>query len=156
MAGALEDCLVVAGGLEAVEPKRKVHIPHILHLTDFSPWARSRDKYRVWKGANVYLVIMSKSKRAKKRKRGEKAPPPGVRSLLGSCRSEKRRGHKVYNQSVINLWGLIDLDPFPIIIVDALMHPTRNAWQFHYHRHREACPQKPKLYVFSPKIWGGV
>ena len=24
MAGALEDCLVVAGGLEAVEPKRKV------------------------------------------------------------------------------------------------------------------------------------
>ena len=26
MAGALEDCLVVAGGLEAVEPKRKVFI----------------------------------------------------------------------------------------------------------------------------------
>ena len=79
-----------------------------------------------------------------------------VRSLLGSCGSEKRRGHKVYNQSVSNLWGLIDFDPFPIIIVDALMHQTRNAWQFHYHRHREACPQKPKLYVFSPKIWGGV
>ena len=26
MAGALEDCLVVAGGLEAVEPKRKVFL----------------------------------------------------------------------------------------------------------------------------------
>ena len=28
MAGALEDCLVVAGGLEAVEPKRKVGTRH--------------------------------------------------------------------------------------------------------------------------------
>ena len=34
MAGALEDCLVVAGGLEAVEPKRKVVMNMTAHKID--------------------------------------------------------------------------------------------------------------------------
>ena len=89
MAGALEDCLVVAGGLETVEPKRKVFILFFMPL--------ARPKYHQmmvgqWKWfAKRDICEERMSKRAK----------PGVRGLLGSGREEKRRGHKVtFNQTI--------------------------------------------------------
>ena len=44
MAGALEDCLVVAGGLEAVEPKRKVMSRLKYHQNVLWIWSDTKER----------------------------------------------------------------------------------------------------------------